>query len=206
MLGLLVSKACKYRTYTTVMYEIEDMLGPSGVQLLIKSLTSTHLLPDAQSVALTLALQQNRWDAISQAWLSQVWEQVRRELFRAAVEQRRWRVVKQWADHMLYLDQRWWALQETYKHKQWGVMLQLADHGLNQIELMWVRYRLAMYADWGVVLRMFRRGVDVTVVRELVENVMTARKTRRDPAKCKALGLRWRQLCQLEEKLTQVSS
>jgi protoheme ferro-lyase len=65
-----------------------------------------------------------------------VWEQVRRELFRAAVEQRRWRVVKQWADHTLYLDQRWWALQEAYKHKQWSVMLLLADHGLNEIELM----------------------------------------------------------------------
>jgi hypothetical protein len=85
-------------------------------------------------------------------------------------------------------------------------MLLLADYGLNEIELMWVRYWLAMYADWGVVLRMFRRGVDVTEVRELVENVMTARKTRKNTVKRKALGLRWSQLCQLEEKLTQASS
>jgi hypothetical protein len=116
MLVLAVSEACKCWTYTTVMWVIKKMLGFSTAQLLIKSLTSTQLPPDAQSVALRFALQQNRWDVISQECLSQVWEQVRRELFRAVLEQRLWRVVKQRADHTLYLDPRWWALQEAYKH------------------------------------------------------------------------------------------
>jgi hypothetical protein len=96
-------------------------------------------------------------------------------------------------------------MEEAYKHKQWGVMLLLADYGLNQTELMWVRYRLAMYADWGFVLKMLERGVDVTELRELVENVMTARKTRRDPPKRLALGLRWRQLCQEEKRIADLS-
>jgi hypothetical protein len=188
--GWAVLEACKNWTYTTEMQKIVKMLGRSSIETLLDCVFSNQLPSHAQNMALRFALKQNRWDVISGACLSQVWEQVRREMFRAAVEQGRWDIVKQWADRTLYLDRRWRALQEAYKHKQWGVMLLLADHGLNGTELMWVRYRIAMYADWNVVLRIFRRGVDVTEVRELVENVMTARKNRNNPAKREALGLR----------------
>jgi hypothetical protein len=144
----------------------------------------------------------DKWDILQQTEVSPqlgIWEQVPRELFRAAVEDGKWSVVKQWADYSLYDDLRWWALQEAYKNKQWGVMLQLADHGLTQIELMWVRYRVAMYANWNMVLKMFTRGVDVTEVREMVENVMTSRKTKSNRKKHEALKLRWRQLFDLEK-------
>jgi hypothetical protein len=60
MLVWAISEACKCFTYSTVMRGIEDILGPSRVQLLFKSLASTHLPPDYQSVALRFALQQNR--------------------------------------------------------------------------------------------------------------------------------------------------
>ena len=47
-----------------------------------------------------------QWRIIRNASLSHVGEQVRRELFQAAVKLKEWAVVQQWADHSLYDDQR----------------------------------------------------------------------------------------------------
>jgi hypothetical protein len=116
-LGWTVSEYCEICRYTAVMGKAIRQLRPENIETLLKSVSSNTLPPAALSVALRFALQQNKWDVISQACLSHVWEQVRRELFRAAVEQQRWRIVEKWADHKLYLNQRWWALQEAYKHK-----------------------------------------------------------------------------------------
>jgi hypothetical protein len=186
---------------------LEKILGLKGglVEYFLSLLSSKSDLspPALHSVALMFALQQRRWDVICQANVQHAWEQVRRELFCAAVDEGHWEIVQQWADNTLYHDQRWWALEEAYKHQQWGAMLELACHGLNEIEQMRVRYRLAMYADWRVVLRMFSYGVDVTEVRQMVENVMTSsRMTKRDPGKIDLLAKRWKKLSQLEKKLS----
>ena len=120
-------------------------------------------------MALRVLLRHKRWDVISYACLSHVWEQVRRQLFQVAVKQRQWSVVKRWADHSLYDDQRGWALEEAFREKQWEVFLLLADYGLTQSELMMcVHYRLAKHADWDTVLKLFERGGDVTDVKELL--------------------------------------
>ena len=124
--------------------------------------------PDVQSVALRVMLRHKRWDVISHACLTHVWEQVRRQLFQAAVEQRQWSAVKRWADHSLYDDQSGWALEEAFQEKQWDVFLLLAVYGLVESELMCVHYRLAKYADWDTVLQLFEQGGDVTDVKELL--------------------------------------
>ena len=131
-------------------------------------LATVPVVPDIQSVALRFMLRQKRWDVISYACLCHVWEQVRRQLFQAAVEQRQWSAVKRWADHSLYDDQRGWALEEAFQEKQWDVFLLLADYGLVESELMCVHYRLAKHADWDTVLQLFERGGDVTDVKELL--------------------------------------
>ena len=131
-------------------------------------LATVPVVPDVQSVALRVMLRHKRWDVISHACLSHVWEQVRRQLFQAAVEQRQWSAVKRWADHSLYDDQRGWALEEAFQEKQWDVFLLLADYGLVESELMCVHYRLAKHADWNTVLQLFERGGDVTDVKELL--------------------------------------
>ena len=131
-------------------------------------LATVPVVPDVQSVALRVLLRHKRWDVISHACLSHVWEQVRRQLFQAAVEQRQWSAVKRWADHSLYNDQRGWALEEAFQEKQWHVFLLLADYGLVESELMCVYYRLAKHADWDTVLQLFERGGDVTDVKELL--------------------------------------
>ena len=131
-------------------------------------LATVPVVPDVQSVALRVMLRHKRWDVISHACLSHVWEQVRRQLFQAAVEQRQWSIVKRWADHSLYDDQRGWALEEAFQEKQWDVFLLLADYGLVESELMCVHYRLAKHADWDTVLQLFERGGDVTDVKELL--------------------------------------
>ena len=131
-------------------------------------LATVPVVPDVQSVALRVLLRHKRWEVISHACLSHVWEQVRRQLFQAAVEQRQWSAVKRWADHSLYDDQRGWALEEAFQEKQWDVFLLLADYGLVESELMCVHYRLAKHADWDTVLQLFERGGDVTDVKELL--------------------------------------
>ena len=131
-------------------------------------LATVPVVPDVQSVALRVLLRHKRWDVINHACLSHVWEQVRRQLFQAAVEQRQWSAVKRWADHSLYDDQRGWALEEAFQEKQWDVFLLLADYGLVESELMCVHYRLAKHADWDTVLQLFERGGDVTDVKELL--------------------------------------
>ena len=131
-------------------------------------LATVPVVPDIQSVALRFMLRRKRWNVISYACLCHVWEQVRRQLFQAAVEQRQWSIVKRWADHSLYDDQRGWALEEAFQEKQWDVFLLLADYGLVQSELMCVHYRLAKHADWDTVLQLFERGGDVTDVKELL--------------------------------------
>ena len=131
-------------------------------------LATVPVVPDVQSVALRVMLRHKRWDVIRHACLTHVWEQVRRQLFQAAVEQRQWSAVKRWADHSLYDDQRGWALKEAFQEKQWDVFLLLADYGLVESELMCVHYRLAKHADWDTVLQLFERGGDVTDVKELL--------------------------------------
>ena len=131
-------------------------------------LATVPVVPDVQSVALRVLLRHKRWDVISYACLSHVWEQLQRQLFQAAVEQRQWSVVKRWADHSLYDDQRGWALEEAFQEKQWEVFLLLADYGLTQSELMCAHYRLAKHADWDTLLKLFERGGDVTDVKELL--------------------------------------
>ena len=131
-------------------------------------LATVPVVPDVQSVALRVMLRHERWDVISHACLTHVWEQVRRQLFQAAVEQRQWSAVKRWADHSLYDDQRGWALEQAFQEKEWDVFLLLADYGLVQSELMCVHYRLAKHADWDTVLQLFERGGDVTDVKELL--------------------------------------
>ena len=131
-------------------------------------LATVPVVPDVQSVALKVLLRHKRWDVISHACLSHVWEQVRRQLFQAAVEQREWSAAKRWADHSLYDDQRGWALEEAFQEKQWDVFLLLADYGLVESELMCVHYRLAKHADWDTVLQLFERGGDVIDVKELL--------------------------------------
>ena len=131
-------------------------------------LATVPVVPDVQSVALRVLLHHKRWDVISHACLSHVWEKVRRQLFQAAVEQRQWSAVKRWADHSLYDDQRGWALEEAFQEKQWEVFLLLADYGLVESELMCVHYRLAKHADWDTVLQLFEQGGDVTDVKELL--------------------------------------
>ena len=131
-------------------------------------LATVPVVPDVQSVALRVMLSHKRWDVISHACLTHVWEQVRRQLFQAAVEQRQWSAVKRWADHSVYDDQRGWALEEAFQEKQWDVFLLLADYGLVVSELMCVHYRLAKHADWDTVLQLFERGGDVTDVKELL--------------------------------------
>ena len=131
-------------------------------------LATVPVVPDVQSVALRVMLRHKRWDVISHACLTHVWEHVRRQLFQAAVEQRQWSAVKRWADHSLYDDQRGWALEEAFQEKQWDVFLLLADYGLVESELMCVHYRLAKHADWDTVLQLFERGGDVTDVKELL--------------------------------------
>ena len=131
-------------------------------------LATVPVVPDVQSVSLRVLLRHKRWDIISHACLTHVWEQDRRQLFQAAVEQRQWSAVKRWADHSLYDDQRGWALEEAFQEKQWDAFLLLADYGLVESELMCVHYRLAKHADWNTVLQLFERGGDVTDVKELL--------------------------------------
>jgi flavin-binding protein dodecin len=66
---LAFSKAC---AYSKAMNDIKNRLGQADIQALVNSVSSNTLPLDAQSTALRFALQQNRWDVISQACLSQV--------------------------------------------------------------------------------------------------------------------------------------
>ena len=138
----------------------------ASTTLILRILASVPVVPDVQSVALTVMLPLKRWDVISYADLRAVWEQVRRRLLTAAVKQEQWSLVAQWANYTIYDDQCLEALEEAYTHKQWRVYLLLADHGPVEIELMRVHYRLARYAPWDVVLEMFERGADLTECQE----------------------------------------
>ena len=179
----------------------------ASTEAILVILTTAPVVPDVQSVALRVMLRHKRWDVISLACLSHVWEQVRRELFQAAVEQRQWSVVKQWADHSLYDDQRWWALEESFREKQWDVYLLLADHGLTEAELMSVHHRIAKYAGWAVIRQMFERGADVIEAREVLEGA--TRQGRRHfgiPMNERARQRNIRRLVKLEKQLRVQSS
>ena len=136
------------------------------IDAILNVLTCVPVVPDVQSVALTVMLRHRKWDVIRRANLRGVWEQVRRRLLTAAMKQGQWSLVAQWANHTLYDDQSLAALEEAYTHKQWRAYLLLADHGLVEIELMRVHYRLARYASWDVVLEMFERGADMIECQE----------------------------------------
>ena len=178
----------QFKTLITCFYEI--YMGGVSDEMLYVVLCSVPISIDIQSGLLKSRLQstslnfmsdskiQAVWECIRYADLTYVWEQVRRDLFQAAVEQRQWRAVKQWADHSLYDDQRGWALGEAFKEKQWDVLLQLADHGLTKSELMGVYYRLARYGDWDTILDMFQRGADVKEVREMLETAVRRKRKR----------------------------
>ena len=149
--------------------------GYKSDRLLLVVSSIIPLFYELQNASLKVMVREKRWDVISCAGLSHVWENIRRELFQAAVEQRQWGVVKKWADHSLYDDQRLWALEEAYTEKQWEVCMLLADHGLTEVELMRVHNRLGKYADWHTILQLLERGADVLEVKELLENVMNGR-------------------------------
>jgi hypothetical protein len=85
---LAVSEFCKIWTYQEVLRKIGQVLGSSLENQLIDALSSMEMPREAQSVALRFALQGKNWDDICKTRMPQVWEQVCRELFRAAVEQR----------------------------------------------------------------------------------------------------------------------
>ncbi|KAL8599892.1 hypothetical protein ACOMHN_016237 [Nucella lapillus] len=133
------------------------------------------LFPQLQSEALKVMVRQQKWDVLSQACLSHVWEHDRRQLFKAAVEQRQWSVVRQWADHTVHDDQRYWAMKEAFQEKQWGVYLLLADFGLTMREQMHAHYMVAKYADWDTVLALMERGGDVAEVSWLLYNFAEGR-------------------------------
>ena len=135
-------------------------------EVIVSVLACVPVVPDIQSVALTVMLRHKRWDVIRRASLSGVWEQVRRRLLTAAMKQGQWGVVAQWANYTIYDDQCVEALEEAYTHKQWHAYLLLADHGPTELELMRVHYRLARYATWDVVLEMFERGADMIECQE----------------------------------------
>ena len=162
-----------------------------------------------------------KWRIIRNASLSHVGEQVRRELFQAAVKLKEWAVVQQWADHSLYDDQRGWALQEAFREKRWDVFLQLADHGLTDSEARRVHYRLAKYADWTLVRRVFETGADITEITELLEGtfhekLISESAKRRNPKgkqgneeesqEVRDLRSRWWQLSMLQQKLQRGAS
>ncbi|XP_076453711.1 uncharacterized protein LOC143288923 [Babylonia areolata] len=138
------------------------------------------LFPQLQIEALRQMLGEQRWDVISRACLSHVWEHDRRQLFKAAVEQRQWSVVRQWSDHTVHYDERDWAMKEAFKEKEWKAYLLLIDHGLTPPEQMHAHYMVAKYGDWDTVLDMVERGGDITEVNELLENWVTG-KLRKQP-------------------------
>ena len=174
-----VSETTKYsdrKHYISALHFIKSLMKHSytrrtctaNTEGILVILATVPVVPDVQSVALRVLLRHKRWDIISHACLTHVWEQDRRQLFQAAVEQRQWNAVKRWADYSLYDDQRGWALEEAFQEKQWDAFLLLADYGLVESELMCVHYRLAKHADWDTVLQLFERGGDVTDVKELL--------------------------------------
>lgn len=169
-------------------------------------LATVPLPADLQNIALQIMARENRWEVISRACLSNVSEQTRRSLFKAAVDRRQWAVVRQWADHSLYDDQRGWALEEAFNEKQWDVFMLLADHGLTQTELMRVRYKVAKYANWRTVRRMFERGADITEVRELMEGPGGSRKRTADFTPDTPRREKSAQLLQLENKWIALSN
>ena len=138
----------------------------ASTDVIFHVLACVPVVPDVQSVALTVMLRHKRWDVIRRADLCGVWEQVRRRLLTAAIKQEQWSLVAQWANYTLYDDQCLDALEEAYTHKQWRVYLLLADHGPMELDLMRVHYRLTRYAPWDVVLEMFERGADLIECQE----------------------------------------
>ena len=175
---------------------------PSKDRHLLLALTVLPVFPELQNAALAIMQRERRWDVISHACLTHAWEQVRRELLRAAAEQGQWAVVKRWADHSLYDDQRGWALQEAFKEKQWDVFLLLADHGLERSELMRVHYRLAKYAGWDVVLRLLERGGDLAELAELLQATKRGEKNLADPSAAACYKRRRIRLARLWRKLS----
>ncbi|XP_070176384.1 uncharacterized protein [Littorina saxatilis] len=154
-------------------------------------LTTVPVVPDLQSVALKVMLRHEKWDVIRLACLSHVCEQVRRELFHAAVKQRQWSVVNRWADHTLYDDQRWWALKEAFKEKQWEVYLLLADHGLTEVEVMHVHHQLVLFANWKVVLRSLQHGANVTEAKEVLVEKLKQFLASEDPEEIRIKHFPW---------------
>ena len=175
---------------------------PSKDRHLLLALTVLPVFPELQNAALAIMQRERRWDIISHACLTHAWEQVRRELLRAAAEQGQWGVVKRWADHSLYDDQRGWALQEAFKEKQWDVFLLLADHGLERSELMRVHYRLVKYAGWDVVLRLLERGGDLVELAELMQATKRGKKNLEDPSTAACYKRRRIRLARLWRKLS----
>ena len=101
--------------------------------------------------------------------LRDVWEEVRRSVFKTSVELKDWPVVSLMADHRLYDDQRGWAAVEALHDKQWDVVMKLTKHGMTDDQLKRVHRQMAKHADWQSVVRLFEGGADLRHVREDLE-------------------------------------
>ena len=192
---------CSFEQFAT-MYTMSRS-GVRSDRILLMVLSVIPLFYELQNASLRVMLREKRWDVISSASLSHVWEHVRRELLQAAVEQSRWDVVKQWADHSMYDDQRHWAMEEAHKEKQWEVCMLLADHGLTEVELMRVYNRLGKYADWHTVLHLLERGADIREIKELTQGVMSRRIRSAHNSDSKWIERRQARLERLEQRLNQ---
>jgi hypothetical protein len=159
------------------------------------------VFPDVQSILLRLMLREKQWEIINAADLTHVWEQVRRDLFLAAVKQGKWELVERWADHRLYHDQRRWAMEETLEQGQWRAHMLLSNYGLTPRDLRRARFQVAKNGDWDTVLDMLDNGTDVVEIREFVEGAKGGRFRRSDEDTVSNNRRRARDLLSLEQAI-----
>ncbi|KAL8591241.1 hypothetical protein ACOMHN_017565 [Nucella lapillus] len=133
---------------------------------------------------------------LGQENLREVWEEVRRSVFKTAVEQKDWAVVKKMADHSLYDDQRGWATVQALDDGQWDTVLALSRHGMTDDQLYRVHRQFAKRADWPSVLKLFQSGADLTHVRE---DLAMANECRERPPRPEVVLKHWQRVQQLKD-------
>ncbi|XP_076465800.1 uncharacterized protein LOC143297377 [Babylonia areolata] len=135
--------------------------------------------------------------------LKEVWEEVRRSVFKTAVEHKDWAVVRLMADQSLYDNQRGWATVQAMDAEQWDVVLVLSQHSMTDDQLYRVHRQYAKRADWSSVLRLFQSGADLTHVREDLEMAIESRE--RPPRREASFRYRRRlqRLRELEDSMAQ---
>lgn len=143
-------------------------------RLFLTILASVPIFPTIQNLVLMIMVREGLWNVVGHAWWSEVWEQNRRAIFRAAVKESQWQVVEEMSDHTLYDDQRGWALKKATDKKQWHVLMKLAKYGLSKDESMRVYCRIAKQADWNDVLKTMEAGADAIEVTEMLANPRTS--------------------------------